>query len=142
MYILIYNKNGVEMNKERFNELLEKEKDYNVICKELESIMDSPVYKKMFAARASLIFCSILRALVLLRDKQDLKLNYDIFFEYFVLKNMKDLIKNNNVDEYTRNSIVSYISCLTDGTYHNDQYIYYDGSFHDDLTSQLKNQFK
>ena len=127
------------MNQERFNELLEKE-NYDTICKELDGLMDSPLYNGMFAARTLLIFFSMLKTLISLRDTQDLKVNYDVFFKYFEIKNMKELIKNKHIAQHSRDHIVSYISSLTDGTYHDDRYIYYNSNFHDDATSQLKCQ--
>jgi hypothetical protein len=127
------------MNKERFNELLKKEK-FDNICIEVENIMSSPLYNRKFAYRSLMIFFPMLRSLILLRDTKGLILDYDLFFEYFELKNMKKFTKNKYISKPCRDGITKYIKSLTDGSYHEDDYIYFDGNFHEDVLTQLKLQ--
>lgn len=125
------------MTKTEFNELIKKE-SHDFICCKIDGFMDSPIYQDMFSARVQMIFFSFLKSLIHLRDEENMKLDYDIFFENFKIDNIKKMIKNKSIPIYLREAIYDYIRCLNDGTYYDERYIEFPSDFHSEAIKQLK----
>jgi hypothetical protein len=128
------------MKKEIFNYLLENA-DFDYICEKTHNIMDSPVYKSSFSARAIMLYCGIIKALIHLRDNVGLKVNYNVFQEYLELTKIKDMMADKDIPDACRANFSNYSRCISDGTYNDLDYTYYNHTFHDDVMKHIKLQF-